>query len=260
MVWAMELVKGEKRVKEVSIYSDNQAAIMATGSDVPGSARHIIDMVHQQYRMLKKKHKRARVTIHWTPGHSDVAGNEKADEQAKRAAKGETSPLEQLPACLPKSLPISKAAVRRSFKKKLTAAAGECWKASPRYRKLARINPTLSIARFRKTVKDMPKHRTAKLVQLWTGHIALNAHLNRIGKADSPICQCCRRANETVEHFMMFCQTSRCCLRGREGERGRCGRCVQISADSVRASTKEKKENSQGEASKVPRGLTGAGP
>ena len=105
-----------------------------------GSARHIIDMVHKQYRTLKKKHKRGRITIRWTPGHSDVTGNEKADEQAKRAAKGESSPPEELPACLRKPLPISKAAMRRSFKKKLTATADNCWKESPRYRKLARID------------------------------------------------------------------------------------------------------------------------
>jgi hypothetical protein len=162
-------------------------------------------MIHRQHRMLKKRHKRARVTIRWIPGHSDVVGNEKADEHAKRAAKGETSAPEELPACLQKALPISKAAVRRNFRRKLTEAAAKCWKASPRHQKLARIDPMLTIARFRKTVKDMPKYRSSMLVQLRTGRVALNAHLNRIGKADSPTCQCCRRADETVEHFVLHC-------------------------------------------------------
>jgi ribonuclease HI len=78
LVLAMELVQAEKRVREVSIYTDNQAAITATGSDAPGSARHIIEMVHAQHRRLVKKHARARVTIRWIPSHSDVLGNKKA--------------------------------------------------------------------------------------------------------------------------------------------------------------------------------------
>ena len=163
-------------------------------------------MVHQQYRTLKKKHKRARITIHWTPGHSNVTGNKKADKQAKQAVKGETSSPEELLAYLRKPLLISKAAVRRGFSKKLTAAVNQCCKTSPRYRKLARIDPSLSITHFQKTVKDMLKHQTAMLVQLRMGHIALNVHLNRIGKMDSPTCPCCRRANEAVENFIMFCQ------------------------------------------------------
>ena len=205
LVMAMELVRREKKVREVSIYADNQAAITATGTDAPGSARHIIDMVHRQHQMLQKRHKRAWVTIRWIPGHSDVAGNEEADRQAKRAAKGETSTMETIPACLRKPLPISKAAARREFRRKLTEAAARTWATSQRYRKFSHIDPALSIANFRKTVKDMPKQKSATLVQLRTGHIALNAHLHRIGKADTPTCLCCRRANETVEHFILHC-------------------------------------------------------
>jgi ribonuclease HI len=205
LVLAMELVRGEKRVREVSIYMDNQAAITATGSDAPGSARHIIEMIHAQHCRLAKKHARARVTIHWIPSHSDVLGNEKADKHAKRAAKGEVSSPDNLPACLRKALPISKAAMRRLFRKKLTEAAAQMWAASPRHLKFRQIDPTLSIASFRKIVRDMPKCQSAILVQLRTGHIALNKHLNRIGKADSPVCPCCMRDDKTVHHFLLHC-------------------------------------------------------
>ena len=42
-----------------------------------------------------------------------------------------------------------------------------------------------------------------------TAHYRLHGlldHFCSLVQADSPICQCCRRANETVEHFIMFCQ------------------------------------------------------
>ena len=205
LVLAMDLVREEKRVREVSIYTDNQAAITATGTDAPGSARHIIDMVHAQHRRLKKKHAQAQVTIRWVPGHSDVQGNEKADEHAKRAAKGDATPPTDLPTCLRKAFPISKAAKRRLFRKKLTDAAARAWAASPRHPKFKQIDPILSLMSFRKIVKDMPKHQSATLVQLRTGHIALSKHLHRIGKADTPVCPCCRREEETVIHFLLRC-------------------------------------------------------
>ena len=202
---AMDMVREEKRVREVSVYTDNQAAITATGTDTPGSARHIVEMIHALHRRLMAKHSRARVTIHWIPSHSDVCGNEKADAHAKRAAKGDVSPPDNLPACLRKALPISKAAVRRMFRKRLTAAAASMWRASPRYPKFRQIDPTLSIPSFQRITKDMPKCQSAVLVQLRTGHLALNQHLYRIGKVDTPVCPCCQQEDETVYHFLLWC-------------------------------------------------------
>ncbi|KAJ7042940.1 hypothetical protein C8F04DRAFT_944955, partial [Mycena alexandri] len=43
------------------------------------------------------------------------------------------------------------------------------------------------------------------LLQLRTGHIPLAKHLHRIQKADSPICPCCRQADETVMHYLLRC-------------------------------------------------------
>ena len=46
-----------------------------------------------------------------------MQGNEKADEHTKQATKGDATPLGNLPKCLKKALPISKAAKRHLFKK-----------------------------------------------------------------------------------------------------------------------------------------------
>ncbi|KAJ3925609.1 MAG: hypothetical protein NXY57DRAFT_906865, partial [Lentinula lateritia] len=43
------------------------------------------------------------------------------------------------------------------------------------------------------------------LTQLCTGHIPLQKHLDCIGKADSPMCPCCKRADETITHFLFSC-------------------------------------------------------
>ncbi|KAJ3754818.1 hypothetical protein EV360DRAFT_23340, partial [Lentinula raphanica] len=34
-------------------------------------------------------------------------------------------------------------------------------------------------------------------------------HLHRIGKVDSPLCPCCKREEETAEHFLLHCPAHR---------------------------------------------------
>ncbi|KNZ74074.1 hypothetical protein J132_08245, partial [Termitomyces sp. J132] len=45
------------------------------------------------------------------------------------------------------------------------------------------------------------------LVQLRMGHCTLNHHLHRMYKVDSPLCPSCGDAPETVEHYLLLCQT-----------------------------------------------------
>ncbi|THU94581.1 hypothetical protein K435DRAFT_591497, partial [Dendrothele bispora CBS 962.96] len=58
---------------------------------------------------------------------------------------------------------------------------------------------------FKKLIADLPRKHTTILVQLCTGHIPLKRHLHRICRADTPICPCCRRHPETVQHFLLPC-------------------------------------------------------
>ena len=162
-------------------------------------------MVHERHRMLKARHSGARVTVHWIPGHSGVRGNERADINAKWAARGDSSPTNKLPACLRKALPVSKTAMRRQYNKRLMEEATCMWRAFLRSTKVSQIDVAFSLSRFRKLVGNLPKSQMATLVRLRTGHIALNQHLHRMGKADTPVCPCCRRADETVHHFLLHC-------------------------------------------------------
>ncbi|KAJ7175592.1 hypothetical protein C8R46DRAFT_890437, partial [Mycena filopes] len=54
------------------------------------------------------------VTVRWAPGHVRIAGNKRADEEAKRAAQSGISSLSaDIPRLLRNTLPWSKSAVRQ---------------------------------------------------------------------------------------------------------------------------------------------------
>ena len=43
------------------------------------------------------------------------------------------------------------------------------------------------------------------LIQLQTGHIALNKHMYKIGKADTLTCQQCQEKDKSVHHYLFQC-------------------------------------------------------
>ena len=78
---ALQQCKRIRRKRDVWIFTDNQAAIMRirTLKPVPGQEISIA-LAHTELTTLK-----CTLTIQWVPGHTYVAGNEKADELAKLA-------------------------------------------------------------------------------------------------------------------------------------------------------------------------------
>ncbi|KAF8988367.1 hypothetical protein BDQ17DRAFT_1257716, partial [Cyathus striatus] len=52
----------------------------------------------------------------------------------------------------------------------------------------------------------LPRKLTSLITQMITGHIALNYHLHRIGKVESPFCgKRTLHSPETVEHYVLRC-------------------------------------------------------
>jgi ribonuclease HI len=105
----------------VVLGTDSQASIKALDNQKPHPAHYLIDRVHNatkklhtvQHRIKKRKaYKRALqhgspwtdkvrntfdLQLVWTPGHLNFAPNEQADEIAKLAAQGSSSPPNLLP-------------------------------------------------------------------------------------------------------------------------------------------------------------------
>lgn len=145
--------------------------------------------------------------MRWIPGHSGNKGNKAVDEEAKQAAKGETSDDKVLPARYRsrRSLPASKSAVKQAFYAKLKVRGKAAFEKSPRYAKISRIDNSLPSNKYRKLIKTLPRKHASILTQLRTGHAPLKHHLHRIKCADSPICPSCEMEPETTAHFLIFC-------------------------------------------------------
>ena len=73
-------------------------------------------------------------------------------------------------------------------------------------KQLRRILITDEIKRGSKLYNNIANRNIcAKLVQLRTGHCALNSYLHRFGKRNSPTCEC-GYGKETVEHYLLECR------------------------------------------------------
>jgi len=89
--------------------------------------------------------------------------------------------------------------------KPITMKQISCTPGAPWYQHIECIDSSLPSKTFLKLIVPLPHNQAALLIQLRTGHVPLAKHLHHIGKADSPICLCCREREETVEHYLIHC-------------------------------------------------------
>jgi len=219
MILAIELLREEGGQGTMALGVDNQAAISATHKFISKSGHYLMDKFHNDLRKLIPAQDKRKLIVRWTPGHEGIPGNEAADEQAKMAAKGDSSTPNTLPKSLTTrhnaiaTLPVSKSALMQQFRKAIKHKAAKIMRDSPRYKHLHEIDTSAPSKHFSKLVEKLPQRHSSLLFQLHTGHAPLNKHLHRIAKVPNPTCQQCHRCKETVHHFLLACPTyTRQCL------------------------------------------------
>lgn len=200
-------IKNKRNVKSVTINVDNQAAILASTDIKQGPGKYILDIFHEQVAALKHRNDNVKLKIRWTPGHVGIEGNEEADEAAKAASAGTSSPRTALPKPFRKPLPTSKSAAKQQFNSKVKEAALEAWRIAPQAKKLKGIINDAGGKKYRKALAKADRRTGSLWMQLKTGHIGLNAHLHRIKISKTAACPGCKQYNETVDHLLRHCHT-----------------------------------------------------
>ncbi|KNZ77677.1 hypothetical protein J132_04496 [Termitomyces sp. J132] len=211
--------------------SDSQAVIKALKNQRPHPAHHLLDKAHSAAEALHRKqghliHTTQRhavqgtgrekdlhswgvikLQVHWAPGHLDFGPNERADELAKEAAMGSSSPPHDLPVYLrTKPLPTSTTAVRQADLVASQVIWKRRWKKSMRSPFIRLLDRTLPSRSYLRLVSDLDRRRSALLTQLRMGHLPLNHHLFHIRRSESPTCPYCQGITvETVAHFLFQC-------------------------------------------------------
>lgn len=209
LLLGIHLASQEPDVRKVRLGLDNMAVISASRWCKPRPGHHIIRKAHDalEIMMQRARDNDTPISFHaeWTPGHCGVHGNELADQAAKAAAQGLSSPDDALPEILREPLPLSASALRRQYNDVLGHRWLIEWTTSVRFSRMSAVDPHMSPRAIRRLLHDRPRHETSLITQLRIGHVPLNKHLHRIGKYDSPTCSACERRPETVRHFLLEC-------------------------------------------------------
>ena len=148
-----------------------------------------------------------RVDLIWTPGHEGIEGNERADVEAKNAAKVESSDKVKLPNFLKqKQLLISISATRQTLKKVLKARWAAEWTTSPQSARINAFNGSILSGDYLHIIDQLRRNQASLLTQLRTAHIPINKVLYRIKRTDTPHCpHCVTNTTETLPHLILFC-------------------------------------------------------
>ncbi|KAG2128243.1 hypothetical protein DEU56DRAFT_701662, partial [Suillus clintonianus] len=90
---AAKLIATEQHlIFPISILVDNQAVIQSGEITTPRAGHYLIDRFRRMIQLIKTRNQNDfNITVRWISAHSNVPGNEKADEEAKRAALGPAS-------------------------------------------------------------------------------------------------------------------------------------------------------------------------
>lgn len=152
----LELIRRETGwVLEVTMGVDNQAAITATGTGKPSMASYIMDRIHASYLRVMERHRCLKFMLGWVLGHKGIAGNERVDEEAKKAAEGtHNNTMNRIP-FLMKGLLKSKVVLTQMYRGQIKLWVTSRFKDSLRHQRAMHIDSTMPSKRFH--------HMTAKL-------------------------------------------------------------------------------------------------
>lgn len=212
--------------RRATIVLDNQGAVKDLKSN--SSSLSSLDNRKRTFDLLRTLHHsypNVKINIRWCPGHAGIPGNEEVDKIANRLAK------KDIPGTY---TPAPKTAAVISAIKEWRASQSETFKNDD----IKRLGHTPHPKKHLNSISRLLKHEISTITQLRSGHVPLNAYLNRFRQLTDPACEC-QEGLETVEHFLFIChryERQRATLEQRALELGiRMGRSILTNPKAFKA-------------------------
>jgi ribonuclease HI len=207
---ALHLINMEKYGSTTcAIGVDNQAAIQAFNSSLRSPGHHLAREIIRVANQVQKRKNKAKysLTIRWTAGHEGISGNEAADEEAKKAARGLTSDKPSLPLYLRKPMLTNAAAVKRAYHDMLKGKWVEEWKDSRRGKEMLKLDKSTPSKKFLNLIShpELSREAASCIAQFRLTHAPVNYFLKRISKVASASCPACGETEETIPHLLLHC-------------------------------------------------------
>ena len=134
------------------------------------------------------------------PGHSNIQGNEKADQLARHGASQSFIGPEPV-----FGVPLS--SVKEALKNEwLVIAIRDHWNRTPGH-SYAKLSLPINSKQRAEQLLKLIKKNVRILTGLLTRHANLNSHFFRIRRSNEKICRLCREEDETTEHLLCECMT-----------------------------------------------------
>ena len=132
-----------------------------------------------------------RLVLQWIPGHTDIAGNEKADRLSKKGAQ-------QPQTHKPTPYRTAKQIIQHNYREDWMNmwATGTTGRAVYRHMNSVKQNDS---------IRALPRKEQTAIFRLRTQHVPLNQHLNRINPEHPPMCPLCNAQFESTQHFLLLC-------------------------------------------------------
>ena len=193
--------------------ADSQAAIKTLATNLIQPAQQIALNTLKTTTQIQRQRRSNKYSllIRWTAGHVGIAGNERADKEAKIAANGTTSDKKLLPLLLCSKLVANLVALKQYHNKMTKNKWKTKWGRSQRGARMVMLDDKTPSNKFLNIISAAKLTRRASSIisQLRIGHIPLNNYLYTFKLVDSPRCPACGAAVETIHHFLITYPTYR---------------------------------------------------
>ena len=178
--------------RQIRIFSDSQTAVgIITLNWVSDHYLDVIKKINENISSLESKG--WNLEIVWTPGHSEVQGNDVADRLAKEAAM-EAKELGEETSIVTVQDIKRHARVSIRYKWQQRWDIGESGRDFYLCKPFLKSNPRL----------DYPNIKLyKKMLQLRTGYSKLNDYRHKLGQVETRYCECGQI--ETVQHYLLEC-------------------------------------------------------